>query len=81
MIVTGTLTLNGSSEYKGLVLVMGGGRLVRDGGGNGNSLGGIMVGRFGSTGDFLSPTFNSNGSGTSHALSSTRICKCSGSFY
>jgi hypothetical protein len=65
MIVTGTLTLNGSSEYKGLILVMGGGRLIRDGGGNGNSLGAVMVGRFGNTGDFLPPTFNSNGSGTS----------------
>jgi hypothetical protein len=66
MIVTGTLTLNGSSEYKGLILVMGGGTLIRNGGGNGNSLGAVMVGRFGNTGDFLAPTFNSNGSGTSN---------------
>jgi hypothetical protein len=65
LIVTGTLTLNGSSDYKGLVLVLGGGNLIRDGGGNGNSLGGIMVAHFGNTGDFLAPTFNSNGSGTS----------------
>ncbi len=65
LIVTGTLTLNGSSDYKGLVLVLGGGNLVRDGGGNGNSLGGVMVARFGNTGNFLAPLFNSSGSGTS----------------
>jgi len=64
LIVTGTLTMNGSSDYKGLILVMGGGQLIRDGGGNGNSWGAVMVARFGNTGDFLAPTFNSNGSGT-----------------
>jgi len=65
LVVTGTLTLNGSSEYSGLILVLGGGNLVRDGGGNGNSLGAVLVGRFGNSGNFLAPTFNSNGSGTS----------------
>lgn len=65
MVVTGSLTLNGSSEYKGLILVLGGGNLIRDGGGNGNSLGAVIVARFGNSGNFLAPTFNSNGSGTS----------------
>ena len=65
LVVTGTLTLNGSSDYKGLILVLGGGSLIRDGGGNGNSLGAVMVARFGNSGDFLAPTFNSNGSGAS----------------
>lgn len=64
LIVTGTLTMNGSSDYKGLILVLGGGQLIRDGGGNGNSLGALLVARFGNTGDFLAPTFTSSGSGT-----------------
>jgi len=65
LIVTGTLTMNGSCDYKGVILVLGGGQLVRDGGGNGTTLGALLVGRFGSSGNFLPPTFNSNGTGTS----------------
>ncbi len=65
LVVTGTLTADGNAPYKGLVLVLGGGQLVRNGGGNGDSLGSFLVARFNNTGDFLAPTFNSNGSGNS----------------
>jgi Tfp pilus assembly protein PilX len=65
LVVTGTLTLNGSSQFDGLILVLGGGRLVRTGGGNGTSLGAVVVASFGTTGGFTAPTFNSNGSGNS----------------
>ena len=65
LVVTGTLTLDGNAPYAGLVLVLGGGQLIREGGGNGNSLGSLLIARFNNTGDFLAPTFNSNGSGTS----------------
>ena len=65
LVVTGILTLNGSSQFDGLILVLGGGQLVRSGGGNGSSLGAVFVASFGGTGNFLAPTFNSNGSGTS----------------
>ncbi|HEY6232737.1 MAG TPA: pilus assembly PilX N-terminal domain-containing protein [Pyrinomonadaceae bacterium] len=65
LIVTGTFTMDGSSDFKGLILVLGGGVLNRNGGGNGDTWGAVMVARFGNTGDFLNPTFNSNGSGTS----------------
>jgi hypothetical protein len=65
LVVTGTLTLNGSSQFDGLILVLGGGRLVRTGGGNGTSLGSAVVASFGSSGPFTAPTFNSNGSGNS----------------
>ena len=65
LIVTGTFTMDGSSDFKGLILVLGGGTLNRNGGGNGDTWGAVMVARFGNTGDFLNPTFNSNGSGTS----------------
>jgi hypothetical protein len=65
LVVTGTLTLNGSSDYKGVILVLGGGQLIRDGGGNGDSWGAMLVARFGNTGNFLAPSFASSGSGTS----------------
>ncbi len=65
LVVTGTLSMNGSQTFDGLVLVLGGGVLDRSGGGNGSSFGAFVVARFGSTGDFLAPTFTSSGSGTS----------------
>jgi hypothetical protein len=65
LIVTGTLTLNGSSAFSGLILALGSGTILRDGGGNGDTLGAAMVARFGNSGNFLAPTFSSNGSGTS----------------
>lgn len=65
LVVTGTLTLNGSTAFKGLILVLGGGTLLRDGGGNGDSFGAAIVARFGNSGNFLPPTFSSAGSGTS----------------
>jgi hypothetical protein len=65
LVVTGALSLDGSSAFDGLILVLGEGQLIRSGGGNGNTLGSILVARFANTGDFLAPTFNSNGSGTS----------------
>lgn len=65
LVVTGTLTMNGSQTFEGLVLVLGGGVLDRSGGGNGTSLGAFVVAKFNSTGDFIAPTFTSSGSGTS----------------
>jgi hypothetical protein len=65
MVVTGTFTPTGSAQFNGLILVLGTGRLVRSGGGNGNSLGAVVVASFGAGSNFLAPTFNSNGSGTS----------------
>jgi len=65
LIVTGTLDMRGSAEFKGLILVLGKGEVLRNGGGNGVTLGSIVVAKFDSTGDFLAPTFNSNGGGTS----------------
>ncbi|MFN2455160.1 MAG: hypothetical protein ABR577_13155 [Pyrinomonadaceae bacterium] len=69
LVVTGTLDMRGSANFKGLILVLGGGTVLRDGGGNGTTLGSIVVAKFdttpGATGGFLGPTFNSNGGGTS----------------
>ncbi len=65
LVCTGTLTIDGSAVFDGLILVLGGGHVVRSGGGNGNTLGSILVARFDNSGGFLAPTFDSNGSGTS----------------
>jgi hypothetical protein len=66
LVVTGTLTLNGNPNFKGAILVLGTGVLIRNGGGNGDIYGGITVAAFGRTsGDFTAPTFNTSGGGNS----------------
>jgi hypothetical protein len=67
LVVTGTLTMRGNTNFKGAILVLGDGVLIRDGGGNGEILGGIQIAKFGRTsGDFQSPTFHTNGGGNSN---------------
>ena len=66
LVVTGTLTLQGNPNFKGVILVLGKGELIRNGGGNGDILGGIAVAAFNRTaGDFTAPTFHTNGGGNS----------------
>jgi hypothetical protein len=67
LVVTGDLVIHGSTDFYGLILVLGEGSVSQgNGGGNGDILGGIVVARFGATGDFLAPTFNINGGGNSN---------------
>ena len=75
MIVTGSLLLNGSPTFKGIILVLGEGTLLRDGGGSGDVLGSIYVAKFarswpavenGLPHPFLAPTFQTDGAGTSN---------------
>ena len=67
LVVTGTLTMRGNTNFKGAILVLGDGVLIRNGGGNGEILGGIQIAKFGRTsGDFQSPTFHTNGGGNSN---------------
>lgn len=66
LVVTGTLTMRGNTNFKGSIMVLGKGVLIRDGGGNGEILGGITIAAFGRTaGGFTSATFNTNGGGNS----------------
>jgi hypothetical protein len=47
--------------------VLGDGVLIRDGGGTGDIFGGITIAKFGRTsGNFMAPTFLTNGGGTSN---------------
>ena len=67
LVVTGTLTMRGNTNFKGAILVLGEGKLIRDGGGNGEILGGITIAAFDRTaGGFLAPTFLTNGGGNSN---------------
>ena len=67
LVVTGKLTLVGNADFRGVILVLGGGELEREGGGNGDILGGITVAKFNRTsGDFLAPIFHTDGGGTSN---------------
>jgi hypothetical protein len=66
LVVTGTLTMRGNTNFKGVILVLGKGELIRNGGGNGDILGGITIAAFGRTsGNFTAPTFHTNGGGNS----------------
>jgi len=67
LVVTGTLTMRGNTDFKGIILVLGQGVLLRNGGGNGEILGGITIAAFGRTaGNFTAPTFRTNGGGNSN---------------
>lgn len=69
LIVTGTLYFNGPGpNFNGIILVLGAGRVLKSGGGNRDVYGSIMVARFGTTGNFLEPTFDYNGGGGSSNL-------------
>ncbi len=65
LVVTGNLTLSGNPDFEGLIMVPGGGSVTRNGGGNGNIYGAMIIAKFGSTGGFQGPTFNTNGGGNS----------------
>ena len=66
LVVTGTLTMRGNTDFRGIILVLGQGVLIRNGGGDGSILGGITIAAFGRTaGDFTAPTFLTNGGGDS----------------
>jgi len=67
LVVTGTLTMRGNTNFRGAILVLGTGNLIRNGGGNGDIYGGITIAKFGrSSGNFAAPTFNTNGGGNSN---------------
>lgn len=58
LIVEGTLYFNGPGpNFNGVILLLGAGRLLKQGGGNRDLYGSIMIARFGATGGFLDPTF------------------------
>jgi hypothetical protein len=67
LIVTGNLEMKGNPSFDGLILVLGGGTVNRDGGGKGNIYGAMLVARFDliGPGGFLAPTFHTNGGGDS----------------
>lgn len=67
LVVTGDLEMAGNPNFSGVILVLGTGTVNRDGGGNGNVYGAMVVASFdrNGTGGFLAPSFNTNGGGNS----------------
>ena len=69
LIVTGELNTDGNTDFEGVILVLGRGRITRSGGGNGTIRGTIIVANFdpyGADGDpFGSPSFSIGGGGSS----------------
>lgn len=66
LVVTGTLTIRGNTDFRGVILVLGQGQVIREGGGNGGIFGGVTIAAFDRTaGGFTAPTFNTNGGGNS----------------
>lgn len=74
LVVTGTLTMKGNASFDGLILVLGEGAMTRNGGGNGDIMGALVVAKFARTWPasennqphpFLAPTFDTNGGGNS----------------
>lgn len=65
LVVTGNVTMRGDTSFNGVIFVLGSGSVTRNGGGNGVISGGIVVAKFGATGDFQAPTFVTNGGGNS----------------
>ena len=70
LIVTGNLTLRGDFHFNGVIMVLGAGNVLRDGGGHGDIFGALFVAKFAATGSstdqFQAPTFNTNGGGTAN---------------
>ncbi|MDT4896384.1 MAG: hypothetical protein QOH25_1461 [Acidobacteriota bacterium] len=65
LVVTGNVTMRGNTDFNGVIFVLGGGDVHRNGGGNGTISGGIVIAKFGATGGFQAPTFTTNGGGNS----------------
>ena len=69
LIVTGDLTIKGDFEYDGVILVLGSGYILRNGGGGGGIYGGLVMANFDrptTGGKFLAkPAFHTNGGGNS----------------
>lgn len=66
LVVTGTLTMKGNPNFRGAILVLGEGVIIRKGGGDGDIFGGITIAKFGRTaGNFMAPTFTTDGGGNS----------------
>ncbi|HEX8096998.1 MAG TPA: hypothetical protein VF507_03140 [Pyrinomonadaceae bacterium] len=64
LIVTGDLILKGTNpDFSGLILVVGNGRIIRSGGGNGYIYGALVVANVPAAGGFDEPSFNTSGGG------------------
>ena len=82
LLVTGSLTMHGAADWSGLIMVIGEGQFLRNGAGNGQILGGVMVADIagpddiygtvddctGGVGGYDSATFDESGGGTGDTI-------------
>lgn len=68
LVVTGLLTLNGNFDYKGLIMCIGEGRLLRNGGGNGTVSGSIFVANTSNGSSLGISSFDTSGGGNSDII-------------
>lgn len=71
LVVTGTLTLRGNFNWNGLILVLGAGRIQRDGGGDGVISGALVTASFDRNdpnGGFRAISFDTNGGGSTSII-------------
>ena len=70
LIVTGKLTLKGNFNWNGVIMVLGQGNVLRNGGGQGNIYGAMFVAKFAKVGlnsdVFQAPTFDTTGGGSAN---------------
>ena len=72
LIVTGTLTMNSNFTYKGLVLILEGGRLNITGG-DSKIEGSVAIARYDPTGNFLAPTIDISGGKVTFMANAARV--------
>ena len=69
LIVTGDLTIKGDFKFDGIIMTLGNGYILRNGGGGGGIYGGLVMANFNRNtagGKFLAkPAFHTNGGGNS----------------
>lgn len=71
LVVTGSLTLSGAFSFKGLIIVTGSGGIQRNGGGNGQIIGNVVIAPYNPgnlAAGFLPPQYDMNGGGNSDVI-------------
>jgi hypothetical protein len=73
LVVTGDVTLNSNFEYKGLILILGSGRLNMTVGSDSKIEGSVIMAQFGATGNFQGPIINATGGKTEFKINQEKV--------
>ena len=78
LVVTGNLTMSGNFKFNGLIIVLGTGGVQRNGGGNGEIKGGIIIAKYNST-TVVDSIFNDDAYLATNGGGNSKIIYCSAS--